>query len=285
MSPRKPSALPESLSPTNTPKPLIELHQVVKVYETAAGDFPALRNEKSKLFESIRPIALADTVRGQYEGCRDAEGVAPGSQTPTYAALKLYIDNWRWQGVPFYLRSGKALARKTFEIIIEFQRRPYLLFHLPESSEITPNILSPCIQPDEGIHLRLDAKVPDSDQEMRSVEMDFHYRTSFDGTLPEAYERLLLEALSGDASLFTRSDSIEAAWRLLDPVIQGWEAHGDPPLAIYARGSWGPDEADQLLARDGRRWRLGCVDEPGIIHAGDCVVLASAAAGEYPSGT
>ena len=116
--------------------------------------------------------------------------MAPGSQTPTYAALKLYIDNWRWQGVPFYLRSGKALMRKTSEIIIEFQRPPHLMFHLPEGSEITPNILSLCIQPDEGIHLRFEAKVPDFEQAMRSVDMDFHYRSSFNGSLPEAYERL-----------------------------------------------------------------------------------------------
>jgi glucose-6-phosphate 1-dehydrogenase len=246
---------------------LLQLLALVAMEPPSSFNPDALRNEKAKLLESIRPIALADTARGQYEGYRDAEGVAPGSQTPTYAALKLYIDNWRWQGVPFYLRSGKALARKTSEIIIEFQRPPHLMFHLPEGSEITPNILSLCIQPDESIHLRFEAKVPDSDQEMRSVEMDFHYRTSFDGALPEAYERLLLEALSGDASLFTRSDSIEAAWGLLDPVIQGWEAHGDPPLASCPVGSWGPDEADQLLVRDGRNWRLGCTDAQATIHA------------------
>jgi glucose-6-phosphate 1-dehydrogenase len=228
----------------------------------------ANRNEKVKLFESVRPIALADTVRGQYAGYREAEGVAPGSLTPTYAALKLYIDNWRWQGVPFYLRSGKALMGKTSEIIIEFQRPPHLMFHLPEGNEITPNILSLCIQPDEGIHLRFEAKVPDSEQTMRSVDMDFHYRSSFDGSLPEAYQRLLLDALAGDASLFTRSDSIEAAWNLLDPILQGWQAQAGSGLLVYPVGSWGPAEADQLLARDEHNWRLGCVDEPGIIHAG-----------------
>ncbi len=246
---------------------LLQLLALVAMEPPSSFNPDALRNEKAKLLESVRPITLADTVHGQYEGYRDAEGVAPGSQTPTYAALKLYIDNWRWQGVPFYLRSGKALARKTSEIIIEFQRPPHLMFHLPEGSEITPNILSLCIQPDEGIHLRFEAKVPDSDQEMRSVEMDFHYRTSFDRALPEAYERLLLEALSGDASLFTRSDSIEAAWRLLDPLNQGWETHRDPPLASYPVGSWGPSEADQLLARDERSWRLGCTDVQETIHA------------------
>jgi glucose-6-phosphate 1-dehydrogenase len=173
------------------------------------------------------------------------------------------VDNWRWQGVPFYLRSGKALKRKTSEIIIEFQRPPHMMFHLPETSDFTPNILSLCIQPDEGIHLRFEAKVPDSDQEMRSVDMDFHYHSSFNGTLlPEAYERLLLEALQGDASLFTRSDELEAAWRLVDPILQGWADQNNPPLASYKTGAWGPDEADQLLARNGHRWRLGCMEEP-----------------------
>jgi glucose-6-phosphate 1-dehydrogenase len=247
---------------------LLQLLTLVAMEPPSSFNADALRNEKAKLLESIRPITLKDTVRGQYAGYSKAEGVAPGSQTPTYAAIKLYIDNWRWQGVPFYLRSGKALMRKTSEIIIEFQRPPHLMFHLPEDSGITPNILSLCIQPDEGIHLRFETKVPDLEQEMCSVDMDFHYRSFFDRALPEAYERLLLEALSGDASLFTRSDSIEAAWRLLDPVLRGWEAQATPRLVVYPGGSWGPTEAEELLERDGRGWRLGCVDEPGIIHAG-----------------
>ena len=231
---------------------------------TAGG----LRNEKAKLLESVRPIALEDTVRAQYEGYAETEGVAKGSQTPTYTALKLYVDNWRWQGVPFYLRSGKALTRKTSEIIIEFEKPPHLMFHLPEGSDFTPNILSLCIEPDEGMHLRFEAKVPDKEQEMRSVDMDFHYRSSFDGKLPEAYQRLLLEALAGDPSLFNRADAIDASWRLLDPILQGWEGKKAPRLMMYPRGSWGPKEADRLLERDGRTWRLGCVDYPGTIHAG-----------------
>ena len=248
---------------------LFQLLALVAMEPPSSFNADALRNEKAKLLESIRPIALTDTVRGQYTGYREAEGVAAGSQTPTFAAFKLYVDNWRWQGVPFYLRSGKALARKTSEIIIEFLRPPHLMFHLPEGNDITPNILSLCIQPDEGIHLRFEAKVPDSEQEMRSVDMDFHYRSSFNGSLPEAYERLLLDALAGDASLFTRSDSIEAAWSLVDPVLKGWETPDAPPLGSYPVGSWGPDDADRLLVRDGRTWRLGCVDEPGVIHAGN----------------
>jgi glucose-6-phosphate 1-dehydrogenase len=246
---------------------LFQLLSLVAMEPPASFSADAIRNEKVKVFQSIRPIALSDTVRAQYEGYRQAEGIAPNSQTPTYAALKLFVDNWRWQGVPFYLRSGKALERKTSEIIIEFQSPPHMMFHLPEGSDFTPNILSLCIQPDEGIHLRFEAKEPDSDQDMRSVDMDFHYRSSFDGAvLPEAYERLLLEALDGDASLFTRSDGIESSWRVIDPVINGWAEHDSPPLVTYKRGTLGPAEGDQLLARAGHRWRLGCVDEAGTSH-------------------
>jgi glucose-6-phosphate 1-dehydrogenase len=239
---------------------LLQLLALVAMEAPSSFSADAVRNEKTKVFESIRPIQLADTVRGQYTGYRELEGVAPATLTPTFAALKLYIDNWRWQGVPFYLRSGKAMIRKTSEIIIEFERPPHLMFRLPEGRDFTPNILSLCIQPDEGILLRFEAKQPDSNQEMRSVDMDFHYRSTFSGSLPEAYERLLLEALDGDASLFTRSDGIEASWQLVDPILKGWEDQNTPPLVIYPQGSWGPGEADQLLERDGRQWRTGCGD-------------------------
>ena len=238
---------------------LFQLLALVAMEPPSRFDADAVRNEKVKVFQSIRPVALEDTVRAQYEGYKQTAGVAPDSQTPTYAALKLFVDNWRWRGVPFYLRSGKALKRKTSEIIIEFQSPPHMMFN--QSSDFAPNILSICIQPDEGIHLRFEAKVPDSDQDMRSVDMDFHYRDSFNGTsLPEAYERLLLEALQGDASLFTRSDGIESSWRIIDPILEGWERQGTPKLAAYPRGTWGPAEADELLSRDGHHWRLGCTD-------------------------
>ena len=240
---------------------LFQLLALVAMEAPASFNADAIRNEKAKVFQSIRQIPLEDTVRAQYEGYAQAEGVAPDFQTPTYAALKLFIDNWRWQGVPFYLRSGKALKHKNSEIIIEFQRPPHLMFDLPEGSDFTPNILSICIQPDEGIQLRFEAKVPDSDQEMRSVNMDFNYTDSFDeASIPEAYERLLLEALDGDASLFTRSDEIEASWLIIDSVINGWAERSQPELATYTPGDWGPEEATALLARDGHQWRFGCVD-------------------------
>jgi glucose-6-phosphate 1-dehydrogenase len=238
---------------------LLQLLALVAMEPPASFNADAIRNEKVKVLGTLRPIELTDTLRAQYLGYCETPDVAPDSQTPTYAALKLYIDNWRWKGVPFYLRSGKALAEKTSEITIEFECPPHILFELPAEYSLTPNILSLCIQPDEGMHLRFETKVPDSVQETRSVNMDFHYHSSFrEKSLPDAYERLLLDALLGDASLFTRSDGIENAWRLIDPIIQNWASPGAPPLRVYEPGSWGPVEADEFLARDGNVWRLGC---------------------------
>ena len=239
---------------------LLQLLSLVAMEPPTSFEADTIRNERAKVLASIRPVALQDTVRAQYVGYCNATGVAAGSQTPTFAALKLYIDNWRWKGVPFYLRSGKALAVKNTEIIIEFQRPPHLMFHLEDESAFTPNILSLCIQPDEGIHLRFEAKIPDSDQGMRSVNMNFHYGSAFNTTLPDAYELLLLDVLQGDASLFTRSDSIELSWRLIDPIIRGWETAAAPPLLSYPRDTWGPEEAELLLERDGRTWRFSCFD-------------------------
>lgn len=237
---------------------LLQLLALVAMEAPASFTADAVRNESAKVLQSIRQVDPQDSVRAQYEGYCDLEGVTPGSQTPTYAALKLYIDNWRWKGVPFYLRSGKVLARKASEIAIIFQRPPHLMFNLPDDQDFTPNILSICIQPDEGIHLRFEAKQPDSDERMRSVEMDFHYRDTFGDGLPEAYEKLLLDALEGDASLFTRSDAIEASWKLIDPILQAWENQEQPELTSYQPGTWGPDAADALLAQGSRSWLLNC---------------------------
>jgi glucose-6-phosphate 1-dehydrogenase len=239
---------------------LLQLLTLVAMEPPSSFNADAVRNEKVKVLSAIRPVSLADTVRAQYQGYCATPDIAPCSPTATFGTLKMFVDNWRWQGVPFYLRSGKALAEKATQIMIEFQCPPHLMFAFPPGYDLTPNILSLCIQPDEGVHLRFEAKVPDSAQDTRSVDMEFHYRSSFgDGALPDAYERLLLDALHGDASLFTRSDEIERAWQLIDPVVQGWEEDpAAPPLAVYERDSRGPVEADQLLARDGRRWRQGC---------------------------
>ena len=241
---------------------LLQLLALIAMEPPFAFTADALRNEKVKVFNSIRPIPCSDTLLAQYEDYRDTPGVDSDSRTPTYAALKLMIDNWRWQGVPFYLRSGKALNRKVSEIVVEFKCPPHMMFQLESDECFAPNVLSLCIQPDEGIHLTFEAKQPGSAQDTRSVEMEFHYRSSFgDGTLPDAYERLLLDALTGDASLFTRSDEIEAAWKLIDPVIAGWEAPDAPPLVTYRPGRAGPKEAEAFLARDGRFWRQGCIED------------------------
>ena len=236
---------------------ILQLLTLVTMEPPAPYNATTLRDEKVKILSAIRPIDLNDAIRAQYRGYLDADGVAPNSITPTYAALKLHVDNWRWQGVPFYLRSGKALAAKATEITVVFKRPPYQMFQTFESP--TPNILSICIQPDEGIHFQFDAKVPDQMQQTRTVDMDFHYADSFSNIdLPDAYERLLLDAIQGDPSLFARSDEIDNAWRLIDPLLQSWESGTGQQMANYKPGTWGPKEADILLARNGHIWRMGC---------------------------
>lgn len=240
---------------------LLQLLSLVAMEAPASFEADAIRNEKAKVLSAIRPIRPEETIRAQYAGYRESEGVVEGSETPTFAALKLFINNWRWQGVPFYLRSGKALKEKSSEIIIRFQRPPHVMFDLPEGAEFTPNTLALCIQPDEGMHLKFQAKVPDSPQAMRPVDMQFHYQSAFgDGGLPDAYERLLLDALNGDASLFARSDEIELAWNIIDPVMDGWKREGVPALATYEPGTWGPAEADAFMQAHGRRWSDGCAE-------------------------
>ena len=217
----------------------------------SAFNATSLRNEKVKVLQAVRPIDVADRVLGQYDDYHGESGVAADSQTPTYAALKLYIDNWRWQGVPFYLRSGKKLSRKATEITLQFRPVPHLLFL--ENADLVPNTLSVCVQPNEGMNLQLETKVPGAGMRAASVDMEFRYSDRFgEHTLPEAYERLLLDALQGDASLFARSDEIELAWSLVDPLTAPRQ-----PVA-YASGSEGPVEAEQLLAREGHRWLAGC---------------------------
>jgi glucose-6-phosphate 1-dehydrogenase len=238
---------------------LLQLLSLVTMEPPSSNSADALRNEKVKALSALRTVEPADAVRGQYEGYVGSEGIAPDSTTPTFAALKLFIDNWRWQGVPFYLRSGKALDRKVSEIVIQFRRPPHLFFDLPRGQELEPNILSLCIQPDEGIHIQFQAKVPGSMKDVQAVPMEFRYSDSFDDTpLPEAYERLLLDAIHGDAALFTREDEIELSWKLIDSVNHCWEMKKALPLELYPRGSWGPEASDKLLADDGREWRLGC---------------------------
>jgi glucose-6-phosphate 1-dehydrogenase len=235
----------------------LQLVTLVAMEPPASFKADALRNEKVKVLSSIQPIKdeniALNTVRGQYLGYREEEGVKPNSTTPTYGAVRLQIDNWRWQGVPFYLRSGKCLKEKMSQIAIEFKQPPHLLF--PRSdNRMTPNVLVLYLQPDEGIHWRFEAKVPDTVADMRSVDMEFHYADAFgQSSIPESYERLLLDALQGDASLFTRADEVETAWSLIDPILHSWEADETPPLTFYKPDTWGPAEADNLISRDGGR--------------------------------
>jgi glucose-6-phosphate 1-dehydrogenase len=258
---------------------LLQLLTLVALEPPAAFNAKFLRDEKVKVLQAIRPMRPEDvpgnSVRGQYRTYRDEPGVARGSMTATFAALRLHVDNWRWQGVPFYLRSGKLLPAKVTEITVQFKAVPHTLF--PDTGNEGPraNFLSFCIQPDEGMHLRFEAKMPGMGMRMRSVEMDFHFGEEFgNAALPDAYERLLLDAMMGDASLFARADEIELSWGIIDPiqagwerqsakVTEGWRADFAPPLEFYEQGWWGPASAERLLAASGRHWRLGCYHDNG----------------------
>ena len=241
---------------------LLQLLSLIAMEPPAAFDADALRNEKVKVLQAARAVKLDDAVRAQYEGYRNADGVAANSQTPTFVALKLFIDNWRWKDIPFYLRSGKALRSKTTQVNIQFKRPPNSIFELSESGDFSRNMLSICIQPDEGMHLTVQAKIPDQSI-AKSVDMELHYENAFVAdNLPDAYERLILDAINGDAALFIRSDEIESAWKIVDPIIEGWQADGAraaSTMRSYAKGSWGPAAADALLERDEHVWRISCL--------------------------
>jgi glucose-6-phosphate 1-dehydrogenase len=229
----------------------------------------AVRDEKVKVLRAIRPItpdAVGEyTVRGQYgpgtisgqavPGYREEPGIAADSRTETYVALQFFIESWRWAGVPFFLRTGKRLPKRASEIAIQFRSAPLMLFDAGSLSDIDPNVLAIKIQPDEGISLRFDSKVPGQANQIRPVTMDFRYNASFGVESPEAYERLLLDAMLGDSTLFTRSDEVEASWSLITPIHQGWEAASTPDFPNYEAGSWGPAAADAFVERTGRRWR------------------------------
>jgi glucose-6-phosphate 1-dehydrogenase len=231
-------------------------------------DADRVRDERVKLMRSIRPFPLDDLnhciFRGQYisgsidgtevPGYRREPGVASESQVETFITAKVFIDNWRWQGVPFYMRSGKRLRRKISEIAIVFKSVPHSMFDPFLPDKLSPNILVMNVQPEEGISLTVQAKQPGAKSCMNSLTMDFRYQDIFDFELPDAYERLLLDCMMGDQTLFWRSDGIEASWALVTPVLEKWAAKGCP-LAFYKSGSWGPRESVELLKRDGRHWR------------------------------
>jgi glucose-6-phosphate 1-dehydrogenase len=246
---------------------LLQLVCLVAMEPPVTFDAQAVRDEKSKVMQAIRPIdperVEAVALRAQYgpgivegrqvPGYLQERGVKPDSTTETYAALRLQIDNWRWAGVPFYLQTGKRMARRVSEIVIRFHRTPHMIFRRGTES-VDPNRLVIRIQPDEGISLIVDAKQPGPDLKISPVTLNFKYHDVFGGEPPEAYERLLLDVIQGDATLYARGDWIEQAWRLIEPVLQHW-VRPLGPLPQYEAGSWGPVEADAFIARDGGKWR------------------------------
>jgi glucose-6-phosphate 1-dehydrogenase len=254
---------------------IFQLMALVAMEPPAALDAISIRDEKVKVFKSIRPFRedLVDeyTVRGQYGagvaagqktlGYLKEEEVPADSKTETFAALKLYIDNWRWSGMPFYLRTGKGLKDKVSEIAVRFRSPPLTLFQKQCQSPVYPNDLVIRVQPDEGLSWRLNAKVPGGSMNIKSVALDFFYKTAFNVEPPEAYERLIYDAIIGDQTLFIRGDEAEAAWAVIDPIEHGWAKSKKGPEE-YAPGSWGPKSADELIELDGRRW----IDSTGEVQ-------------------
>jgi glucose-6-phosphate 1-dehydrogenase len=244
---------------------VLQLTSLVAVEPPASFDATAVRNEKLKVLQSIRPFNLEMVaqwvVRGQYApgkvgdkllpGYREEPGVNPNSRTETFVAMRLLIDNWRWAGVPFYLRTGKRLAKRSTEIMIQFKRAPHIVFR---EREVQPNQLILNIQPDEGISVSFGAKKPGTEMSIGNVTMNFSYCEAFGATTRSAYATLLNDCVRGDATLFDRGDSVEAAWSLIEPVLDVWSAAKTATVPIYPSGSWGPNESDQLLERDGRQW-------------------------------
>ena len=237
---------------------LFQLLSLVGMEPPASFAPDAVRDEKSKIMASVAPLRLMDleakAVRGQYAGYRQEPDVKPGSATETYAALRLGIDNWRWFGVPFYLRSGKKLARRETEIAIQFKHVPTSIFKPLMADQISPNTLRFRIQPDEGISLCFESKHPGPKLCMSTVTMQFNYEEAFGVKPPEAYARLFHDVMIGDQTLFARQDWLASSWAVLDPLLDHWAGKKDQGLASYAPGSWGPKEADELLAREGRAW-------------------------------
>ena len=247
---------------------MLQLMALLTMEPPTAFEANRLRDEKLKVLEAIVPPRIEDVsamaVRAQYgpgvhggvqvRGYRDENGVAPDSRTETYAALRLQISNWRWAGVPFYLRTGKHLARKLTEIAVQLKPVPHLAFQSQGSVGVQPNQIVLTVQPDEGVSISLGAKIPGPRMRIRPVNMEFHYGTSFVSQSPEAYERLILDAMRGDATLFTRNDEIEALWGIIDPILTAWKQDVRTAVAQYPAGSQGPDEAESQLA-PGHVWR------------------------------
>ncbi|MCK4748314.1 MAG: glucose-6-phosphate dehydrogenase, partial [Bacteroidales bacterium] len=232
----------------------------------------AIRNETLKVFQSFRTITgdaiREQVIRGQYmashvrgesmEGYREEQGVPGDSRTETFVAMKLFIDNWRWGGVPFFIRTGKRLPTRVTEIVVHFNPSPHTLFSERERGTGEGNQLVIRIQPDEGILLKFGMKVQGAGFKVRDVNMDFHYKDLTDSYIPQAYQRLLLDCMQGDSTLYARGDAVEAAWRFVDPILRTWTEDQSIPLHGYPSGTWGPEIADQMIEGDAYTWRYPC---------------------------
>jgi glucose-6-phosphate 1-dehydrogenase len=244
---------------------LLQLVALTAMEPPVSFDASAVHDEKVKVMRAVNMLSPEEinnqVVRGQYSagnnmmGYREEPRVDPDSCTETYIAIKLAIDNWRWAGVPFYLRTGKRMPRRVTEISVQFKTVPHPLFAQQISEGVEPNVLAMRIQPDEGMHLQFAAKQPGQTTRLRNVNMDFYYKTAFGGAPGESYETLLLDAMRGDLTLFNRKDEVEIAWSLITPILEQWQNSPSPTFPNYTAGVWGPRAADNLLARDGRVWR------------------------------
>lgn len=237
---------------------LLQLTTLTAMEVPARAEADSIRDEKVKVLRAIRPLTreqvFSDTIRGQYRKYRDEPGVPPNSETATYGVVKLHVDNWRWQGVPFILRSGKAMSCRTTQIVIQFRQVPHMMFEGGPRLAFQSNRLVIQVQPAEGIQLHFYTKVPDQGMKMRMTDLSFTFRDRFQSTMPEAYQRLLLDVMQGDASLFARADEVELAWSIVDPIQAAWENPGWPPLALYEAGGWGPPSAIEWMCKQNREW-------------------------------
>ncbi|HYO49117.1 MAG TPA: glucose-6-phosphate dehydrogenase [Chloroflexia bacterium] len=249
---------------------MMQLLTLVAMEPPASFDAQAVRDEKAKVLRAIKPFSTAaevakNTVRGQYgpgaifgkpvPAYHQEEGVPPDSITETFVAARFFVENWRWSGVPFYLRHGKRLPKRDTEIAIQFKPAPLALFQHTAADELLPNSLVLHIQPDEGIALRFESKTPGPEMRLRSVDMNFRYGTSFGVEPADAYERLLMDCMLGDSTLFTRRDEVELMWQLATSILEGWKQIPPPTFPNYRAGSWGPMAADNIIVPDGRTWR------------------------------
>ncbi len=238
---------------------LLQLMMITAMEAPVRYEADLVRDEKVKVLRAVRPLTpeeiARDTLRGQYDLYRQESGVAADSRTATFAVLKLAIDNWRWQGVPFYLRSGKAMSCRTTQIVVQFRCPPHMLFAQSQCRQLDANRLVIQIQPAEGIQLQFQTKVPDAGMRMRMTDLNFRFDREYSGALPDAYQRLLLDVALGDASLFARSDEVETAWGVIDPILQAWNESEDlPALEQYTEGEWGPVYANEWMRQQGREW-------------------------------